>query len=292
MAGDKITMNLGAQMMIHDASGGCWGPAALMEETAQILHKLSDSYADVYAARAGGTREAWRSAMQAESWYTAQEAVEVGLADEWDGTATVEEPAAIAGFDLSRFRYPGRAHAPSPQLAAHNLPVSSEPGNQNREETVVERDEFLAGIRERLGVTDADASEETLLAALDQALEENSSTHTINLETVVPDGAMLVDAAAFARLQEDAAQGAAAREQQTRERRDQIVATAVREGRIAPAARTTWRAQLDANEDGTAALLASLPKNTIPVTELGYTADNDDPESALYNAAFGTEKGA
>ena len=98
MAGDHIVMNRSSQMMIHDTSGMAWGNAATMRETADLLDKLSDSYADAYAKRAGGTRAQWRDAMRAETWYTAEEAVLAGLADEWDGSAD----SAAAAFDLSR----------------------------------------------------------------------------------------------------------------------------------------------------------------------------------------------
>lgn len=112
MAGDHITMNRSSQMMIHDTSGMAWGNAATMRETADLLDKLSDSYADSYAKRAGGSRSAWRDVMRAETWYTAEEAVLAGLADEWDGSA---DSAAAASFDLSRFSYAGRLAAPAPR---------------------------------------------------------------------------------------------------------------------------------------------------------------------------------
>lgn len=137
------------------------------------------------------------------------------------------------------------------------------------------------GLRERLGVTEADAGDEVLLAALDKALTATPAPEPL------PEGAMVVDRAAFEQLQADAAQGVAAREQQATERRDQIIRDAIREGRIAPAARDTWRTQLDSNEEGTTSLLQSLPKNTVPVTEIGYSLDRENPEDALYRAAFG-----
>ena len=95
MAGDHITMNASAQMMIHDASGLAWGNAQTMHDTAALLDKLSDSYADAYAKRAGGPRARWRDVMRLETWYTAEEAVLAGLADEWDGS---EKAAAAAAF--------------------------------------------------------------------------------------------------------------------------------------------------------------------------------------------------
>ena len=281
MAGDHITMNRGAQMMIHDASGIAWGNAALMEETAGILHKLSDSYADIYAARAGGDRAKWREAMQAESWYTAEEAVDAGLADEWDGTT---EATATASFDLSRFRYPGRAHAPAPQLvaAAPVPPVSTEPGSTQMKEKDTMSYEFLkAGLGERLGVTDAGASDETLLAALDETLAEQPDTQTAPAVASLPDGAIVVDKAMHEQLVADAAAGREAKNTIDGQRRDGIVTAALGDGRIAPASREAWRAQLDKDEDGTKALLESMPKNTVPVAEVGHADDTKSTEHQL-----------
>ncbi|MGX4404113.1 head maturation protease, ClpP-related, partial [Clostridioides difficile] len=56
MAGDHITMGPSSQMMVHDASGIAWGNAQVLRDTATVLDKLSDSYADEYAKRASGTR--------------------------------------------------------------------------------------------------------------------------------------------------------------------------------------------------------------------------------------------
>lgn len=88
MAGDRISMAPNAMMMIHDAAGMCYGNAADMQEMSELLAKHSDNIASVYARRAGGTVEDWRAVMQAETWYTDQEAVDAGLADEILGEDT------------------------------------------------------------------------------------------------------------------------------------------------------------------------------------------------------------
>ena len=132
MAGDRVIMNANSQMMIHDASGMCWGNAADMMETASILNRLSDSIASAYAGRAGGTTEMWREQMRAETWFDAQEAVDAGLADEvtqkadeaaskaaacWElgPPVTTLRPAALAGHaggnvDTNFTGHPGSAH--------------------------------------------------------------------------------------------------------------------------------------------------------------------------------------
>ncbi|WP_424937537.1 MULTISPECIES: head maturation protease, ClpP-related [Bacteria] len=282
MGGDTITMNRGAQMMIHDASGGVWGNAAEVEAVATILHKLSDSIADTYAARTGGTREQWRAVMKDEAWYTAEEAVAAGLADTWDGAAEdADEVAAVAAFDLSRFRFQGRAHAPTPPLAAYKLPSSPEPGTPNRKESVVDHDDFVAGIRERLGVTDAAATPETVLAALDEALAEQPTTEAAPV-AAIPEGTQLVEDNVLAQLRADAAAGREARDEQIRARRDRIIDSALREGRITAATAPNFRALLDNDEEGTTKLLSSLAKNSVPVEEIGHAAGEVSAEDALY----------
>lgn len=87
MAGREIIMATGAEMMIHDAWGGVIGGADELRAYAKHLDKLSESIADIYAA-AGVDRSAVRQAMRAETWYSAAEAVEFGLA-----TAVGDVPA-------------------------------------------------------------------------------------------------------------------------------------------------------------------------------------------------------
>lgn len=82
MAGDTMKMNRGSQLMIHDAIGFCYGNAAAMEDTSALLSRISDTIAGIYADRAGGKADDWRDLMRAETWYSATEAVDAGLADE------------------------------------------------------------------------------------------------------------------------------------------------------------------------------------------------------------------
>lgn len=81
MAGDTVTVEKPAKLMIHDAGGLVLGNAADMREMADLLDELSDTIAGIYADRAGGKPADWRAAMQRETWYSAHQAVEAGLAD-------------------------------------------------------------------------------------------------------------------------------------------------------------------------------------------------------------------
>ena len=309
MGGDEVVMAEGSQMMIHRASGGAWGNAAFLRDTAAILDKIDGNLAGIYARRAGGTRESWLELMTAETWYDAAEAVEAGLADRAD--ESLEGVDAEASFDLSIFNYAGRSHAPAPRRPVAPLrpvamapgvheagfvadltpeaPVSSEPGNTNRKESVM-TDTLKAAILQRLGVTDANADDATILAALDEALAERADETAPTAG--IPEGTVLVDAGRFAELEAQAAAGAQARAQQDAERRDRLVATALAEGRISAANRAIWRERLDADEDGTTALLATLPKSgAVPTEELGYTGGEDESsEDSLYASLYPSTK--
>jgi ATP-dependent protease ClpP protease subunit len=118
-AGNKITIGRNAMMMVHKASGLCWGNAPDMRQMADLLDQLDRNIADIYAQRAGGTVEEWLGVMEAETWYSGAEAVAAGLADEMtdpdrDGDQD-DAPAEMANqWDLSVFTYAGREVAPAP----------------------------------------------------------------------------------------------------------------------------------------------------------------------------------
>jgi hypothetical protein len=103
--------------MIHDAWGLAIGNAADMTKMADELDRVSGTIAAIYAKRAGGERDEWRQAMRDETWYSADEAVEAGLAHEVqeDEEKTGDSDASNA-FDLSIYNYAGRDKAPPPRI--------------------------------------------------------------------------------------------------------------------------------------------------------------------------------
>lgn len=112
MGGDHIVMAPNAQMMIHDAHTIQVGNAADLRKTADLLDKASDNIASVYANRAGGSIENWRDVMRDETWFSAEEAVAAGLADEVQGSASKVKNT----WDLSIYNHAGRENAPAPQV--------------------------------------------------------------------------------------------------------------------------------------------------------------------------------
>lgn len=295
MAGDEVVMAEGSQMMVHQASGGAWGNAETMRDMVGILDKIDVSMAAIYARRAGGTRASWLDVMRAETWYTAEEAVEAGLADRAEVVPDAVD--AEAAFDLSIFTYAGRSHAPSPRRPAASLrpvamanraphsPVStSEPGSNNgKEEPLVE--EFLNSLRQRLGVN-SEASAEDILAALDETLAEQADPPAG--AAPLPDGVIAIERGVLDQLKADASAGRQARDQLDAQRRDGLVTDALKAGKITAAQRQQWRDALDKDETGITTLLASLAAGTVPVEPKAISAELDADEE-LYNRAFPKE---
>ena len=137
MAGDEITMAENALLMIHNAQGFTMGDRAEHSKQAQTLGKLDTQIARTYAARSGSTIKSMREAMDAETWYTAEEAIEAGLA-----TSVQPAKAVAASFSsdaaqmyrhvpqgaLQYFK-PGRtiiASAPIPQKGRDDMETATD----------------------------------------------------------------------------------------------------------------------------------------------------------------------
>ncbi len=111
LAGASLVIDDGAHFMIHNASGMVWGTGADMRDMADTLDKVGGSLIDIYEAHSELTRDEIQAAMDAETWYTAAEAVEAGFATEVVDNGEI----AASVFDLARYKY---AHVPSEMLAS------------------------------------------------------------------------------------------------------------------------------------------------------------------------------
>lgn len=284
MAGDRIIMNRNSEMMLHNASALCVGDAADMQKTADMLAMQNDNIASIYAGRAGGTVEEWRAVMDEETWLTAEEAVEAGLADQ---VGESDDPDAVmraaAAFDRSRFRYPGRKAAPAPRIAARaqaRQPVEAEK-SERKEPTVASLNESAL---QKLGL-DADADEGAVEAAINSLAERADKPAEAAPQVEAPAaeptaeevtkiaakyGLTVVDKAVHDSLTADVKELKAIREQQIRAANDQLISDALRVGKIAPASKENWQGLLESDRDRAVALLATLPANSVPVTERGH----------------------
>ncbi|MFI7449548.1 head maturation protease, ClpP-related [Nonomuraea sp. NPDC049714] len=285
LAGDEIIMQPHSQMMIHNPWAMCIGNASDMADMAARLSKHADDIAAVYADRVGGTVDEWRERMAAETWFSAEETVEAGLADRVgqhtacpaDGNT---DAAVSNSWDLSVFRYAGREHAPAPvavmAAASQTPPAEPAAGPQETQEGDT-MSTLTEGLRERLGIADdAELDDDALLDAVDQALAERAEPSTAGpapgpepVAARIPDGMQLIDEATLAELRASAAQGVEARALQRTEARDQALNDAIRVGKFPPARRDHYAAAWDADPEGTRQLLDSLAEGLVPLADVG-----------------------
>lgn len=298
---DEMVMARNSEVYIHNAWGWASGDAEDMRAAAEDLDRLDLNLATIYAEKSGKTVEYWLAEMPRDRFMTAEEAVESGLADRIEGDG--DAPAARARFDLSAFARTRGDRAP--RAALPELPSSTEPGDPNTKEALTMSDTIKAGLVQRLGVR-AEATDDEILAAVDEALDERAeptdpATPTAPVVDPAPepapapaavDGTVVVEAGAFAELQRQAGLGAQAHATQQTQRLEGIVQNAINEGRIAPASRAHFLALLGKDETGTTAALATFPKGTIPVAELGHS-ENDavtDNQRLAAKAGWGQNK--
>lgn len=293
---DTLVMRPNSELMIHDAWALVDGNADELTRLAGQLSKLSDEYAAVYARKAGGDPAVWREAMRLESWFTAEEAVMVGLADRVEDGRELEDVQELVGAMAKARHYTSRAEAGRPAIldklkeGAH---VSS-----------------LEKIARMLGV-DGASDEAVVLEALAEALEERAEADT-DVEAVVepvaeaveavedvegtdvegsesePEGdeaatdealTVTVDAALYEELKKAAAFGREAQARAEIAEREALVDEAVKDGRISAAARGRWCKALEADPVDAKQRLAAMPSGIIPRAEIGHGLDTEESDS-------------
>ncbi|MFC5524024.1 head maturation protease, ClpP-related [Polaromonas jejuensis] len=113
IAADEVEISEGSLFMIHCAQTIAYGNASDFLETVALLEKADGIISDQYAAKTGQPAEAMRALMDAETWFTAQEAVDAGFVDRI--TPNVK---AATRWDLSAYaKAPQQAPEPEPRAA-------------------------------------------------------------------------------------------------------------------------------------------------------------------------------
>lgn len=80
-AADEIVVGDGSMVMIHKPLVGVYGNAMEMERMISILDKIEEQMITIYAKKSGMSRVEIANALANETWYTSDEAIEIGLAD-------------------------------------------------------------------------------------------------------------------------------------------------------------------------------------------------------------------
>jgi hypothetical protein len=189
-------MSPGTQMMVHGSSACAGAPPPTMRKAADVLDKIAPM-ASIYAEAAGGTDRRLARAHAEDTWYTAEEAVEAGLADEVavvpDAGQTSTAGARAGGRRGRRpprrrrprgpdpmYRHAGRSHSGPRPASPRPRPRTGHHPTQEGSPAVAFSDEQVTTMRQKLGVAE-DADEATILAALDEALDEQTDRARLHL---------------------------------------------------------------------------------------------------------------
>jgi ATP-dependent Clp protease protease subunit len=120
IAAKEVEMAEGSFFMIHKAWAIGVGNADDMRQLASVLDKVDESIVADYMKKTGKTKDELIAAMSAETWYSAQEAKDVGFADRIAGQA---DDSAKAKWNLAAY-----AKAPAALLEARKpAPQNTEP---------------------------------------------------------------------------------------------------------------------------------------------------------------------
>jgi ATP-dependent protease ClpP protease subunit len=302
LAGSRIVMCPGSQLMIHDAMTGVYGNADEIHAVGDWINGQSDNYASVYAGKAGGTTEHWRELMRANgrlgTWFGGEAAVTAGLADEVGARKAIGSPPtateddyfddedtwALALHDielLENYVQPAACAAwngetPKPPTAPAAGPHKTEGGS-----AVAFSDEQIAALREAHSLAD-DATEDQIM----DAILDKATAPAAKNATEIPPGHVVIPEARLSDLEttvknsgEELTTIKAAAHETARE-----AFLDANKAKFAADNRDKWAAQYDANPEGTAALFAAA-SDLIPTAEVGTAVEGEQAEAGGPQAA-------
>ena len=162
LAGHRTVMADNALFMIHNPSTYAMGNAAELRKKADLLDKVRDTMVTVYTDKTGLETESVETAMAEETWYTAEEALEVGFVDE-----VYEGAELTAAFDVNQWRgvY---AHMPPIDMGGLAPPEKKEGAMPESQKPAPPDDKAPAVGVYQLKKALPDASAEFLLAQLEE----------------------------------------------------------------------------------------------------------------------------
>jgi ATP-dependent Clp protease protease subunit len=104
MAGTEVLMSPVAMMMIHNPMTVAIGDSSEMQKASEMLAEVKESIMNAYEIKTGLSRSKLSHLMDAESWFNAKKAVELGFADKilFDGDEEKQkEPLEAMMFSRS-----------------------------------------------------------------------------------------------------------------------------------------------------------------------------------------------
>lgn len=134
MAGDQVLMPRNAMMMVHNPWTIAIGNADDLRKMADDLDQIRESLIAAYQDKTGMERDQLIALLDAETWLTADEAVEYGFADEIEESKQVAASVrngrlVINGqeMDLSAYRHPPKFVVAVPMPQSEGTSQTSDP---------------------------------------------------------------------------------------------------------------------------------------------------------------------
>lgn len=171
----KVIMPKGSMMMIHKVSSIAMGNVDDMRKAADDMEKLENNILDIYAEKTGKSVDEIKEYVDQETYFTAAEAVEFGLADEVDETLTVEnkmvgDVVMVNGLEVNAKLF---ANAPkdflqadTPQATAISNPENKEAEKMDLEKLKAEHPDLVDAIRNE-ALNDGIAQERARIQAIE-----------------------------------------------------------------------------------------------------------------------------
>lgn len=131
---NEVVMKEGALFMIHCASGMAYGDKEDMMDMAALLEKIELSIIKDYTDKTGMSDAEVLAMMEAETWFTAQEALAAGFIDRIDAVKSAQNVWNLSAFKNA----PAEPIPPEPEIIPEPINEPAEAGffmaaaNQNR----------------------------------------------------------------------------------------------------------------------------------------------------------------
>lgn len=168
LGADEINMSPSASIMIHKASGGAMGTTDDMQKAINALNSIEKTIISLYHKRTGLSKDKLAKMMFEETWFTAEEALELGFVDN-----IVDEPDYTQTADTSLVaQYKTRVSD-----AENFSSVITELKNQLKEEKMDNQTSLLEKIKNILGSDKLDATTKDEVAEpTEETVEDTKAT--------------------------------------------------------------------------------------------------------------------
>lgn len=237
-AASKVVAAAGSWIMIHNVKSGAFGGSSALRQEAEIVDKMTAQLVAAYVEKTGKTEDEIRAAMDAETWFTADEAKAFGLVDEIVGEVSAQACANLSQVDLAKIKAP---------VALTTFIGDRKASANNNPKSYMKN--LLKALADAKMIGSADLTEEAAVAQINAHVTARTASST-------------EDAAKIKTLETELADLKLKQDESAKTTAEAAVASAVKIGRIKDDAdlRSKWVASYVRDPKGTQTMLDSIPE--------------------------------